>query len=115
MTVALPASDNLSGVALTQYRLDGGAMQTYTGTFNLSSDGVHKDNDFYSTDNAGNVEATHTQTVKIDQTKPVLTAAADPSRIWPPNGKMVTVNVSGSMTDLLFSIDPSQAAFTVAR
>ena len=112
MTVTLGATDNLSGVALTQYRLDGGDPQTYTGSFTVSTDAVHRV-DFYSTDNAGNIEAAHSQTIRLDKTKPVLTVAADPSTIWPPNGKMVSVKVWGSMTDLLSGIDPSRAAFTV--
>ena len=113
VTVALPASDNLSGVALTQYCLDGGAMQTYTGSFNISSDGVHSVH-FYSTDNAGNVEATHTQTITVDETKPVLAAATDPSTLWPPNGKMVTVNVSGKITDNLSGVDPAKGTYAVS-
>ena len=113
VTVALPASDNLSGGALTQYRLDGGAMQTYTGTFNISSDGVHSV-DYYSTDNAGNVEATHTQTITVDETKPVLAAATDPSTLWPPNGKMVSVNVSGKITDNLSGVDPTKVIYAVS-
>ena len=112
MTVALSATDNLSGVATTQYRLDGGSWQTYTGPFPVSVDGIHSV-DFYSTDNAGNVEAMHTQAIKVDQTKPILTAIADPSTLWPPNGKMVPVTVSGKITDNLSGVDPTKATYVV--
>ena len=68
-TVALSAADNLSGVATTQYRVNGGSWQTYAGPFPVSADGIHSV-DFYSTDNAGNVEAIHTQVILVDQTDP---------------------------------------------
>jgi hypothetical protein len=109
----LSATDNLSGVAVMQYRLDGGSWQTYAGSFPVSADGVHSV-DYYSTDNAGNVEATHTQGIKIDQTKPTLTAAADPSTLWPPNGKLVPVTISGKITDNLSGVDPTKATYAVS-
>ena len=112
VTVALAATDDLSGVATTQYRLDGGAWQVYIGAFQVATDGVHSV-DFYSIDNAGNVEDTHTQTIKVDQSNPVLTATANRSVVWPPNGKMVPVTVSGEMNDIVSGIDSTQAAYTV--
>ena len=66
--VSLSASDNnQSGVASTFYSIDGGATQTYTGAFSISSDGVHQVN-FWSVDAAGNTEAQRSATVKIDVT-----------------------------------------------
>jgi hypothetical protein len=65
VTVALAATDNLSGVALTEYRLDGGSWQTYAGSFTVVTDGLHSV-DFYSTDIAGNVEATQSLTIDIE-------------------------------------------------
>ena len=75
VTVTLAASDPEpgSGVASTHFSLDGGALQTYTGSFTVSTDAVHRV-DFYSTDNAGNVEATQSQTIKLDQTPTTTTA-----------------------------------------
>ncbi len=34
-----------------------------------------------------------------DNTPPVITLAADPSTLWPPNHKMIRVHVTGSVTD----------------
>ncbi len=53
--VTLSASDNLSGVALTQYQIDGGALQTYSSPFQVVTVGTHTVG-FFSTDHAGNVE-----------------------------------------------------------
>jgi large repetitive protein len=70
-TVTLKASDDLSGVKTTYYTVDGGAQQTGT-TFSVTGEGTHKVT-FYSVDNAGNVEAVHTEVVMVDNTPPVVT------------------------------------------
>ena len=77
--ITLSATDNLSGVAATYYTLNGGAQQTYSTAFTVSGDGTHAVT-YWSVDKAGNIEATHSLTVKIDGTKPVLTfGSATPS------------------------------------
>ena len=75
VTVTLIAEDDLggSGVASTEYRLDGGIWQEYVGPFTLSADGTTLV-EARSTDNAGNVEDPPVSaTVKIDQTPPAVT------------------------------------------
>lgn len=99
VTVSLGASDNCSGVARTEFSTDGGATWgPYTGNLSFVSDGV-KTVHYRSVDNAGNVEAAQSLTVRIDQTAPAISLSADPSVIWPPNGKTVPVTISGSGTD----------------
>ena len=44
----------------------------------LTDEGVHTVQ-FWSIDNAGNVEATHTATVKIDKTAPSITVSQSPA------------------------------------
>jgi uncharacterized lipoprotein YddW (UPF0748 family) len=101
VTVTLGASDNCSGVARTEFSTDGGATwEPYTSNLALASDGV-KTIHYRSVDNAGNVEAAHSLTIKIDQTAPIISLSADPSVIWPPNGKTVTVTISGSGADMV--------------
>jgi len=75
--VTLSPSDATSGVASTTYTVDGGAPQTYSGPFTLSTDGAHTVQ-FASTDNAGNVEPTQSITVKVDQNDPVTTGTLTP-------------------------------------
>src|SRR4029453_7065780 len=96
VTVTLGASDNCSGVARTEFSSDGGATwEAYTSSLSIVSDGVRTIH-YRSVDNAGNVEAARSLTLRIDQTAPAISLAADPSIIWPPNGKTVSVTISGS-------------------
>ncbi len=84
--VTLTATDNLSGVASTVYRVDGGSWITYTGPFTVSQNGANTVN-YYSTDNAGNIESTKTITFSItDATTTGLTSSLNPSG----SGKVVT-------------------------
>jgi hypothetical protein len=51
-----------------------------------------------------------------DTTPPVVTVFANPSTLWPPNGKMVFVTISGMITDNESGgtgVNPSTAAYTV--
>jgi regulation of enolase protein 1 (concanavalin A-like superfamily) len=57
VTVTLNATDgDGSGVALTEYRIDGGAFTAYQSPFTVSASGRHEI-EFRSTDEVGNVEA----------------------------------------------------------
>lgn len=98
--VTLSANDDLSGVNNTFYKIDGGATNTYAGPFNVSGNGQHNVS-FWSEDVAGNPEVPQTQAVGIDALAPTLTTTANPNRIWPTNSKMVTVTISGTVTDAL--------------
>jgi len=71
--VTLTADDDEgSGVALTEYNLDGSGWQTYTAPFTVSADGQHSVQ-YRSTDVAGNVESPGSVSFKIDKTPPVVT------------------------------------------
>ncbi len=96
--VTLSASDSLSGVAGTYYKLDGGAAQTYTSAITISADGVHT-LEYWSVDSAGNEEAHHTVQVQIDQTGPTITHSQSPAKKangW--NNSDVTVTFTCSDT-----------------
>ncbi|WDZ85325.1 ThuA domain-containing protein [Micromonospora cathayae] len=79
VTLAAADEDGGSGVASTEYQLDGANTWTaYTAPVAVSGDGEHELR-FRSTDEAGNVEATKSVTVKIDATAPVSTATFAPA------------------------------------
>src|SRR5262249_16627542 len=67
--VKLDAADSLSGVKGTSYKLDGGAVQAYDSNTGIviATQGIHTI-EFWSEDNAGNVESATTAKVKIDMT-----------------------------------------------
>jgi outer membrane protein assembly factor BamB len=72
--VYISATDNASGIANTYYTLDGGATQTYTAAFNISTGGVHIVN-YWSVDQAGNTEAQKSFTVRVDSAAPTTQIA----------------------------------------
>ncbi len=53
-------------------------------------------------------------TTSPDTTPPVVTASANPSTLWPPNGRMVSVTISGTIADMGSGVDPSSATFQVS-
>ena len=67
--VTLTATDTESGIASTSYSLNGGAWLSYTTPFTITTEGTTTLR-YYSTDTAGNIEATSTFTIKIDKTAP---------------------------------------------
>ena len=88
--VTLTAADEPggSGVARTEYRLDGGDWTAYSAPFTVSAPGSHTV-EYRSADVAGNVEQAKSLTFAIepDTTAPVTTAILDPASPNGPNGK----------------------------
>lgn len=72
--VTLSASDGFSGVANTNYSIDGGAPQAYTAPFTVTGNGPHVVR-FQSADRAGNIEALKTLSITINIAAPLTTAA----------------------------------------
>ncbi len=79
-TVTLNAVDATSGIALTEYSLDGGPFQPYTAPFVVAGDGLHTV-DFRTTDNAGWSSATDSVSFLVDANAPVTTASVSPPAV----------------------------------
>lgn len=77
VTLTLTPSDALSGVATTEYRVDGGPDQT--GTAPVVSGQGHHVVTFWSTDEAGNEEAHASVGVDIDTSAPSIHATVTPA------------------------------------
>ena len=96
VTVTLTASDATSGGASIAYRIDGGALQTYTDPFTVG-EGEHT-LEYQATDAAGNEETAKSAPLKIDTSKPMITIDA------PADGSILdsaSVSVSGTASDEL--------------
>jgi hypothetical protein len=74
LRVALAATDTLSGVLGTYYKLDGGQPQPYTAPVTIEGEGDHT-LEFWSVDNADNAEAPQVLEASIDSSAPVTTLA----------------------------------------
>jgi len=71
-SVSLSATDAGSGVNATFYRIGtSGSWSVYSSPFVISSDG-NRTVQFYSMDNAGNIESVKNISVRIDRTAPTL-------------------------------------------
>jgi len=64
VTITLTATDDMSGVAYTKYKIDDGTFADYTGPITYSVAGDHVIT-FYSADIAGNVEDEKTQSFSV--------------------------------------------------
>ncbi|MEO5665707.1 MAG: Ig-like domain-containing protein, partial [Nocardioides sp.] len=109
--VTLEATDDDSGVASTEYRIDEGDWTDYTAPFTISEPGEHTV-EFRSTDVAGNEEATRSLTVTVEGEEPVDTTAPVTTATWNPpaptgqNGWFVTAPS--------FTLSATDAGSTVA-
>ena len=72
VTITLNATDNESGVNITEYCIDSGAWMTYIQPFNITTDDPHHEIRCRSIDNAGNIEPWKSVTFAMDRTKPVV-------------------------------------------
>ncbi len=76
VTVTLSSEDAVSGIAYTEYSIDGADWVVYNGPFVVSQDGQHQLT-FRSADIAGNVESTQTESVRVDTNAPITMASLD--------------------------------------
>jgi photosystem II stability/assembly factor-like uncharacterized protein len=71
VTVAFSATDDISGVDVTEFQLDDGPWTTYTVPFEVSQDGTHVLH-FYSIDNVGNTEVEKTREFTIQHLPDII-------------------------------------------
>ncbi len=81
MTVSLAASDGVSGVSSTSYRVDGGSPQGYTGPFSVGGDGIHTV-EYSSTDTAGNAEISQEFQLSLDGAPPQALFTVPAENSW---------------------------------
>jgi hypothetical protein len=77
VTVTLSATDDISGVARTEYDLDGAGSVVVTGPIPITTEGIHTIQ-FHSIDRSQNVESPKQLIVRIDKTPPEAVITYDP-------------------------------------
>jgi glycosidase len=115
VTVNLSGTDSGSGVEQLRYWINNGTVTAVAGnsaSTQLTAQGSYSVG-LRAIDNAGNISSLATANFGIDVTPPVVKVLVSPSTLWPPNGKMVTVVVAGSITDASSGVNPSTASFAV--
>jgi hypothetical protein len=109
VTVALNSTDNEpNGTGVKDIIYGATGAQNIAATivngastsFIISTEGITTIT-FFGTDNAGNIEVMRTITIRLDKTPPTVTCSPNPNLLWPPNNKLVPVNVSVNVTDSL--------------
>jgi hypothetical protein len=97
--VSLNATDNESGVNATYYQINNEGWVTYTHSFYLVECRII-DFQFYSVDNAGNVEEINQMEIKIDCYPPILNYTIDPPEPDGWNGWYVSnITITLNATD----------------
>lgn len=110
VTVNLSASDDLSGVAKTEYSLDNGATWTpYTVPVTFNEDGIYTVN-YRSTDKAGNVEAVKSVGFKRDSKAPTITVTGLEYGSYPDSGDIVPIV---TLSDRLSGVDSTKFTVTL--
>jgi parallel beta-helix repeat protein len=103
--VTLTATDDLSGVAETYYRINDGPIQNATdnGQPLITTEGADNKLEYWSVDNAGNEENHHTLTgIKLDKTQPTFeNLSRTPDGEAQPD-QQVTISVN--VTDLISQV-----------
>ncbi|MEK6335637.1 MAG: PQQ-binding-like beta-propeller repeat protein [Acidobacteriota bacterium] len=107
--VTLTASDSLSGVRTRFYTLDGGATQTYSAPFTISTDGNHTLN-YWSIDSAGNSESQNTRSISIDVSAPAteIAVSGNSSNGWYTDSVQVSLtatDATGSVANTFYTVD----------
>ncbi len=91
VTVTLTATDTGSGVKQTSYTI--GEATTVGAQFSISSEGENTVT-YRSEDNAGNIEADKSVTVKLDKTSPAITHHFTQDSTWLAAAQTITFDVS---------------------
>jgi hypothetical protein len=109
VTITLNSTDNEpGGTGVKQVTYSASGAQTIARTvvagsltrFTITAEGITTIT-FFGTDNADNIETARTITISIDKTAPTVACTASPNILWPPDNKLVPINVSVNLTDPL--------------
>jgi PKD repeat protein len=109
VNVTLAATDNAngSGIEKTEYRVDGGEFTAYTAPISVAADGDHTV-EYRSVDKNGNIEATKSVALKLDQAAPATEAALNPGTPGPGGTYDGPVGLTLTATDATSGVARSE-------
>jgi hypothetical protein len=99
-SISITATDAGAGVNYTRYQYDGGAWGNYTVPFAPGVDGTHTLN-YFSVDNVGHVETTHTATLRLDRVAPTRPTTPTASAVSTTSVEVLW----GSSVDTISGVD----------
>lgn len=102
--VTLNATDDKSGAAKTEYRVNEGIWQTYQGPFDVTAEGENVVQ-YRSTDHVGNTEDAQSVSIKIDKTAPTLNVLFNPSVLIDRNHALIPIKAKVDGEDTLSGIN----------
>jgi len=114
-TITLTSTDDMSGVAATSYKINGGATKTVSvdGQPSITTESATNSLEYWSVDVAGNEETHHTlTTIKLDKTAPTLAASYPAANSYGWYNTAVTVDFT--TTDGLSGIDTFSGDVTLS-
>jgi endo-1,4-beta-xylanase len=114
VSVKLSATDENSGVAKTEYKINNGEWVPYTNGIQVTNEGV---NTVYyrSVDKAGNTEDTKSVEVMIDKSAPTLDFSLNQSVITNRNHQMVPITTTVNPNDPLSGVASVQLVSIVSN
>ena len=104
LTMTLSATDALSGVRQTQYRIAGGNIAQYVGPVGITTDGT-TEVEFWSSDHAGNAEVHQIRQVRIDSQPPVVDTDAAASYDGTATVSVTASDAGSGLSSVEYRID----------
>ena len=122
VTITLSATDNAGGTGVQRISYSASGAQNIaatsvagaSATIPITDEGITTVS-FFATDFAGNAELPKTLEIRLDKTPPIVTCSANPNLLWPPDGRLVPVNLSVSVEDSVSGADSFQLAFDTSN
>jgi len=100
-TASLTATDAGSGVDYTRYQLDASAWTTYTAPFAISAEGTHTVR-YFSADEVGHIETTHTATLRLDRTAPTTPTITTASAVSTTSAEVVWTGSTDAVSGVAY-------------
>jgi sugar lactone lactonase YvrE len=103
--LSFTATDDISGVDTTYYRIDSGTWDVYRETFNVSPEGAHTV-EYYSVDKAGNREDVNSKELRVDETHPISELTTGDPNYELPGDSLGQILITSHTPLILTAEDP---------